>query len=277
MLKSSRLLRIVKTLNKTPIALIVFATLLNVMVVIIDLSPKWVEPEPQDQRNEERRNAEYHETEQTGFWPFAFSHISDFSTVFIAIFNGLLVYVTYRLVSTTNKLWGAGEKQLVEFNRLAMATELSANAALASLDRPWLFIERLAHNERDWKDGKAELIAEFRIVNHGRVPAVIMEIKAIFFRSPGRFGDKDFPIQKLPDNIIRFPDPEQLNQFIHIRGQSPFIDISGLPNLSGQVIQLQPFNFDNPVVPQQIDRYLYFSQQLEIADTSRFYANRSGN
>ena len=43
---------------------------------------------------------------------WALDHPADVATVLIAAFNGLLVYVTYRLVESTNRLWEAGEQQL---------------------------------------------------------------------------------------------------------------------------------------------------------------------
>ena len=58
-----------------PIRLVVFATLLNVAVVAASFhqSGALAQNDPQE-----------------GFWPFVFSHANDFSTVLIALFNGLL-------------------------------------------------------------------------------------------------------------------------------------------------------------------------------------------
>jgi hypothetical protein len=67
--------------------LIIFATLIN--YVLVFGSAKHKEP----------------------FWGWAFHHPADLSAIAVAIFNALLVYVTYRLVVSTNRLWHAGERQ----------------------------------------------------------------------------------------------------------------------------------------------------------------------
>src|SRR5436190_17884348 len=64
-------------------------------------------------------------------------HLPDW---FVAIFTGLLVYVTYRLVKatgdlrqSTDKLWEAGERQIGVAQQSASAAERSARTADAAL------------------------------------------------------------------------------------------------------------------------------------------------
>ena len=45
---------------------------------------------------------------------------------FVAIFTALLVFVTYRLVQSTNKLWEAGERQIIVAQKAADAATASA-------------------------------------------------------------------------------------------------------------------------------------------------------
>jgi len=107
MLKSStRLLRIARVLNKTPILLVVFATLVNSAFVVSDFSG----------------------SSEAAFWPSAFSHINDFSTLFIVVFNGLLVLVTYSLVVSTNKLWESASEQSRDLKRSIAESTRAADA-----------------------------------------------------------------------------------------------------------------------------------------------------
>jgi hypothetical protein len=71
-----------------------------------------------------------------------FEHPSDVSTIMIAFFNGLLVYVTYRLVISTNNLWEAGERQITVAKISAEAANLAANVAKSALidtERAFIF------------------------------------------------------------------------------------------------------------------------------------------
>lgn len=56
-------------------------------------------------------------------------HPSDTSAILITVFNGLLVYFIARLVTSTNKLWQAGERQLTVAQQSADAALLSAQVS----------------------------------------------------------------------------------------------------------------------------------------------------
>lgn len=96
----------------------------------------------------------------------------------IAIFNGLLVYVTYRLVTTTgdlrrstDKLWEAGEKQIDIAGRAASAAQRSADY-LRNAERPYLLaikpmlrnFDRLVHES----DQPKTVEVRFKIENIGK-------------------------------------------------------------------------------------------------------------
>lgn len=51
---------------------------------------------------------------------------------FVAAFTGLLAFITYRLVQSTNKLWEAGERQIIVAEKAANAAQASAEAASVS-------------------------------------------------------------------------------------------------------------------------------------------------
>ena len=52
---------------------------------------------------------------------------------FVAVFTGVLAFITYRLVQSTNKLWEAGERQIGVAEKAASAAQASAEAATVQL------------------------------------------------------------------------------------------------------------------------------------------------
>src|SRR5581483_5523765 len=54
---------------------------------------------------------------------------------FVAIFTGLLVYVTYRLVKSTNKLWEAGERQMQLTGQIAAQQSLETREQIFATGR----------------------------------------------------------------------------------------------------------------------------------------------
>src|SRR5580704_8617469 len=101
----------------------------------------------------------------------------------IAFFNGLLVFVTYRLVTTTgdlrrstDKLWAAGEQQIAVALIAANAAEKSAEAARAHADaaiasnRPYMFVERIKQSyDPQWA------YIDYRVQNIGESVAIMEE------------------------------------------------------------------------------------------------------
>ncbi len=171
MLTSSHILwRILKTLNRTPIRLIVFATLLNVALVATDFAPERIEPKGPQQSSEERQRSDYNKTDQAGFWPTVFSRVSDFSTVFIAGFNGLLVYVTYKLVMTTSRLWTASTEQ----GRLAQEAINLARNEFNSTHRPKIRIKHLWLETDIWQE--EPIVVTLECINTGPVDAFLNEV-----------------------------------------------------------------------------------------------------
>ena len=82
-----------------PLRLIVLATLINVALVVASFYPPAIVTE----------------AGQHGFWPYALSHPMEAATVLIALFNFGLVFVTYRLVNSTDKLWEAYPKRIEDW------------------------------------------------------------------------------------------------------------------------------------------------------------------
>lgn len=128
------------------------------------------------------QHKEHSEGHQKGNWYDTFlNHTPDW---FVAVFTALLTFVTYRLVSSTNKLWEAGERQIELARKTATAqshdmqdsitaanrSAAAAERALTDLERPWLFafgIKAVPINQL------GEWTVEFTVANFGKMPAII--------------------------------------------------------------------------------------------------------
>jgi hypothetical protein len=112
----------------------------------------------------------------------------------IAIFNGLLVYVTYRLVTTTgdlrestDRLWEAGERQIAVAKQSADAAAKSAKVAEDSMfvgHRPYVYVTMVKF-DRDFDPKKFDYEGEpiwpfidIVVENHGVTPATIVQVCA---------------------------------------------------------------------------------------------------
>jgi len=103
------------------------------------------------------------------------------------------------------------------------AAKLSANAAVAALDRPWLFVNKPMHNQNAWIAGDGALSVMFSLTNYGKAPAIIHSIKGVIFASPGR-GTKVSEIglatMDVP-TILDFPASNDLQTFMNDRARTP--------------------------------------------------------
>ena len=115
------------------------------------------------------------EGEKKGPWYQTFlDHAPDW---FVAIFTGLLVIVTIRLVQSTNKLWAAGERQIAVAEKGADAARDAADIAVTTLrstQRAWLKVKVSLSNGPliFYEDGSASLNFSFVITNVGNAPAI---------------------------------------------------------------------------------------------------------
>lgn len=108
----------------------------------------------------------------------------------------------------------ASAERAKETERQISVSEKIADAAIAALDRPWLFLDRKEHNTTVWTRGKDDLTVIFSLSNYGKAPAFIHSIRAAIFPSPG-------PKSKIPpaiingtkSNVIDFPEVESLADF----------------------------------------------------------------
>lgn len=146
-------------------------------------------------------------------WTARWTGFLFFATALLWTFTALMWWTTRRAVKD-------GEKVSEAALRSAEAAEVAANAALAALDRPWLVIEGIDHNELDWLECKNPLIAEFRIANYGKAPAHIKSIHICHFRGPNQHSWP--PPWEVPATIVNPPEGErELNSFLHRRGGRP--------------------------------------------------------
>lgn len=93
---------------------------------------------------------------------------------FVAIFTALLSFVTYRLVTSTNRLWEAGERQIAVAEKSSAAAIQSVDAVERQL-RAYMIVSRA-----DIKDFGPDLAAEVRLdfKNTGATPALDLMIRA---------------------------------------------------------------------------------------------------
>lgn len=130
-----------------PIRLIVFATLVNAALVVASFYPPAIATQ----------------AGQHGFWPYIISHPTDAATVLIAAFNCGLVYVTYRLVNSTDRLWetAIGESRRAHRAKLAI---------------------RRIHSP-SFNGGKP-IAVKFDLINHGVRDAIIVASGSDVFIRP---------------------------------------------------------------------------------------------
>jgi hypothetical protein len=107
-------------------------------------------------------------------------------------------------------------------------TVTTANAALAGLDRPWLVVEGLRHNQQDWLDCNNPLIAEFQIANYGKAPAFVKRITVRHFRGPDHHNGYPSPI--LPEGVFHFPEKEMVASFIGYHGKPALQELKSSSN-----------------------------------------------
>ena len=115
---------------------------------------------------------------QQGFWPYVISHPMEVATVLIAAFNGVLVFVTYRLVNSTDKLWEAA----IEESRRAHRAKLAIRRIHSP---PFLSGEPIAVN--------------FDIINYGVRDAVIISSGSdIYIRPKNPYEFRSFDANLIP-------------------------------------------------------------------------------
>jgi hypothetical protein len=130
-----------------PIRLIALATLVNAALVVASFYPPAIVTE----------------AGQHGFWPYALSHPMELSTALIAAFNGVLVFVTYRLVNSTDKLWET-------------AIQESRRAHRAKLAMRRIHSPRFVHEE--------PMAVKLDLINHGVRDATIIASGSDLFVRP---------------------------------------------------------------------------------------------
>lgn len=135
-------------------------------------------------------NEQPHEGGQKGKWYDTFlNHTPNW---FVAIFTALLTFVTYRLVSSTNKLWEAGERQIElakdtaaaqsrdmqDSLKVARAANKVAEAALIANDRAWISINAEVIAPLVFEKDRVHIGVGFNLTNVGNSPATHVEILA---------------------------------------------------------------------------------------------------
>jgi hypothetical protein len=96
------------------IRVLALVTLINIAAIIADIGIVEPKNEPSTTEADKPRKIE-----KAGIWVKIWESSARLCTIFIAAFNGLLVFVTYRLVTSTDKLWRSGEQQIEAATRSA--------------------------------------------------------------------------------------------------------------------------------------------------------------
>jgi hypothetical protein len=183
------------------VRIIVLATLLNIAAVTVDISVTNVENDPSEVKSADRNNNEKNKREEIPRWITIWSNIDRISTLSIAFFNALLVYVTYRLVTSTDNLWVAGREQLSHLQgsseRQLRAYVYAGEPSLAVTISPSEFIFSIRVQIKNW----------------GTTPAYKVRIANYVDRFP-------YPLPN--DYVVKSPEWDELHyiglapgQFIH--------------------------------------------------------------
>jgi hypothetical protein len=128
---------------------------------------------------------------------------------FVAAFTGLLAFVTYRLVQSTNKLWEAGERQIT-------AAQKAADAATASAE----FIPRV---ERAYLTGGGDVeirsngqrFFRLEVANYGKTPAFLRHFD-VRFATLAEVNAKALPVESLWPFDDRIPADNKTKVIEHI-------------------------------------------------------------
>jgi hypothetical protein len=128
-----------------------------------------------------------------------------------------------RLKESIDKAEAASAKQFEIADRNARAAERAADATLAALDRPWLFIDPPQQNRPRWLRGEGPLEAMLTIGNYGSAPAVVHAIYGRLFIAPRR----GIEISQVPFDVksigaMQFPKPSELERFRLANRRTPF-------------------------------------------------------
>jgi hypothetical protein len=138
----------------------------------------------------------------------------------------------------------------------AEAAKTSAEAALAALDRPWLFVDTATHNKQAWASCNDELFAKIKISNYGKAPAFVNVVKAVLFLGLTPLKAKDFPVHPLPEDIQIFPNESELRGFIGKHGRQAFIDDDSPDKTEGTINK--PLTWAVAIAPNGDSKSFYF-------------------
>jgi hypothetical protein len=175
------------------VRVLALATLLNIAAVMADIGIFEPKNEPTNDKSEYTDSKKKQKGDKSRLWIIIWDSSDRLSTIFIAIFNGILVYVTYRLVTSTDKLWVAGEQQL----------KLSRGTAERQL-RAYLYV---VSNTTPDIDGDGPLEGRFLMKNGGQTPAYDVKsvCSATFGRYPFEGEPPPLPEEKFKGGTVLVP------------------------------------------------------------------------
>jgi hypothetical protein len=146
--------------------------------------------------------------------------------------NLLLVLVGFGQLLMYGKQAGIMDHQRKLMEGQLKATQATADAAIAAIDRPFIFIESASTLE-DRRNAEIELfIARFRLANYGNAPASLVSIRGqVFVALEPDWAPRVPANLAFPQTALIFPNERQIRNFVGM-GSRPLI-AEGEISLSG--------------------------------------------
>jgi hypothetical protein len=146
--------------------------------------------------------------------------------------------------------------------KAAQAAKDAAEAALAALDRPWLFIEELWNIDSAPAPDKELKYARIKVTNYGKMPAVVGTAKAVLFYSPGLFLADAFKnvVNPMPKTMREFPGKSQAGMFVYSNGKDALEedkDIKAEPGKSFGKLNKIPFDAGFVIAPGKTQEFFF--------------------
>jgi hypothetical protein len=229
---------------------IVLGTLLNALFIFGSIrDSERVNPEDNNQGNTERGNPKLKQP----FIEWIFEHPADVATVLIAAFNGLLVYVTIRLVDSTNKLWDV--------------TRATLNADIQS-KLPFLVVSKLyprANIDVLYRDPRVVRV-DIAFKNYGDSPAEVTDyLIACFFNNIKNRPEPsyDVAVKCGPGDVIE--SGEEWNKYIDISFYNH--DIAALREGRAELWVYGYIAFNDIFGVRNQVGFCFFGKVIELGDT----------
>jgi hypothetical protein len=208
--------------------------------VTVSLTVPFSDGVPKDKNQKDSETAPKHQPADDVSLMFRTGRFIDqHNGVFSALATIVIAYFTYSLRESTDKLWGAGERQL---NATIKATETS--------NRPWVDLNVEIASGIEWHKGSPRISYTCRCKNYGVAPAINFNVTPKLY-SPKRFS-------QAREEVSKFAEELKIRSFHHAVGIGNFLfpqetrcetsgtalnagDITESRETYREIIRLEPF------------------------------------